>query len=122
MPTAAEAAAIITSRCMAGNDVGTLGISVVFFVLGQVTLHVFVSLFRALTTYDDAEQIAGENLAAALTDFTLRPLPEAAAELSPRPGRMGHRQPGERQRPRMGDQFVHDVLRGRLGVLQRHAA
>ncbi|MBX3226160.1 MAG: DUF350 domain-containing protein [Labilithrix sp.] len=61
------ATGIITSHAMAGNDVGTLGISVVFFVLGQITLHVFVSLFRALTTYDDAEQIAGENLAAALS-------------------------------------------------------
>jgi uncharacterized membrane protein YjfL (UPF0719 family) len=61
------ATGIITSRAMAGNDVRTLGISVVFFVLGQLTLHVFVSLFRALTTYDDAEQIAGENLAAALS-------------------------------------------------------
>jgi uncharacterized membrane protein YjfL (UPF0719 family) len=52
---------------MAGSDVRTLGISVVFFVLGQISLHVFVSLFRALTTYDDAEQIAGENVAAALS-------------------------------------------------------
>ncbi|HVH46522.1 MAG TPA: DUF350 domain-containing protein, partial [Labilithrix sp.] len=61
------ATGIITSHAMAGSDLKTLGISVVFFVLGQVTLHVFVSLFRALTTYDDAEQIAGENLAAALS-------------------------------------------------------
>jgi uncharacterized membrane protein YjfL (UPF0719 family) len=61
------ATGIITSRAMAGNDMRSLGISVVFFVLGQLTLHVFVSLFRALTTYDDSEQIAGENLAAALS-------------------------------------------------------
>ncbi len=61
------ATGIITSHAMAGSDVRTLGISVVFFALGQVTLHVFVSLFRALTTYDDAEQIAGENVAAALS-------------------------------------------------------
>ena len=61
------ATGIITSHAMAGNDLATLGISVVFFVIGQVTLHVFVSLFRALTTYDDAEQIQGENLAAALS-------------------------------------------------------
>jgi len=61
------ATGIITSHAMSGNDVKTLGISVVFFVLGQVTLHVFVSLFRALTTYDDAEQIAGENIAAAMS-------------------------------------------------------
>jgi uncharacterized membrane protein YjfL (UPF0719 family) len=58
---------IITSHAMAGNDLQTLGISVVFFVIGQVTLLLFISLFRALTTYDDAEQIAGENLAAALS-------------------------------------------------------
>jgi uncharacterized membrane protein YjfL (UPF0719 family) len=61
------ATGIITSNAMAGNDVPSLGISVVFFVIGQATLHVFVSLFRALTTYDDAEQIAGENVAAALS-------------------------------------------------------
>ncbi|HVJ92532.1 MAG TPA: DUF350 domain-containing protein [Labilithrix sp.] len=61
------ATGIITSHAMAGNDARTLGISVIFFVLGQITLHVFVSLFRALTTYDDAEQIAGENVAAALS-------------------------------------------------------
>ena len=61
------ATGIITSHAMAGNDAMTLGISVAFFVLGQATLHVFLSLFRALTTYDDAEQIAGENFAAALS-------------------------------------------------------
>lgn len=61
------ATGIITSRAMAGDDARELGISIIFFVLGQITLHVFVSLFRALTTYDDAEQIAGENLAAAMS-------------------------------------------------------
>jgi uncharacterized membrane protein YjfL (UPF0719 family) len=61
------ATGIITSHALAGNDLRTLGLSLTFFVLGQLTLHVFVSLFRALTTYDDAEQIAGENLAAALS-------------------------------------------------------
>jgi uncharacterized membrane protein YjfL (UPF0719 family) len=61
------ATGIITSHAMAGSDMHSLGVSVVFFVIGQVTLHVFVSLFRALTTYDDSEQIAGENLAAALS-------------------------------------------------------
>jgi uncharacterized membrane protein YjfL (UPF0719 family) len=61
------ATGIITSHALAGNDLRTLGLSFTFFVLGQVTLHLFVSLFRALTTYDDAEQIAGENLAAALS-------------------------------------------------------
>jgi uncharacterized membrane protein YjfL (UPF0719 family) len=61
------ATGIITSHAMAGNDLATLGISCVFFVIGQITLHLFVSLFRALTTYDDSEQITGENLAAALS-------------------------------------------------------
>ncbi|MGZ3452108.1 MAG: DUF350 domain-containing protein [Polyangiales bacterium] len=61
------ATGIITARAMAGNDLPSLGLSLVFFVLAQVTLHVFVSLFRALTVYDDAEQIRGENLAAAIS-------------------------------------------------------
>ena len=61
------AAGIITSRAIGGTDVHSLGVSLVFFVIAQLTLHVFVSLFRALTTYDDAEQIHGENMAAALS-------------------------------------------------------
>ncbi|MFT3764158.1 MAG: DUF350 domain-containing protein [Minicystis sp.] len=61
------ATAIITSRAVAGGDLHDLGISLAFFALGQVTLHVFITLFRALTVYDDAEQIQGENLAAALS-------------------------------------------------------
>ena len=61
------ATGIITSRAISGNELRDLGLALVFFVLAQVTLHVFAALFRALTTYDDAEQIAGENLAAALS-------------------------------------------------------
>lgn len=61
------ATGIIASRAVAGNDLPSLGLSLVFFVLAQLTLHVFVSLFRFLTVYDDAEQIAGENLAAAMS-------------------------------------------------------
>ncbi|WP_438029939.1 DUF350 domain-containing protein [Sorangium sp. So ce233] len=61
------ATGLITSRAIAGKDLGDLAISLGFFLLAQVTLHVFISLFRALTTYDDAEQIQGENLAAALS-------------------------------------------------------
>jgi len=60
-------AGIITSRAIGGTDLHSLGVSLVFFVLAQITLHVFISLFRALTTYDDAEQIHGENMAAALS-------------------------------------------------------
>ncbi len=61
------AAGIITSRAIGGTDLRSLGISLVFFVIAQLTLHVLVSLFRALTSYDDAEQIHGENMAAALS-------------------------------------------------------
>ncbi len=61
------ATGIITAHAVAGNSVHELGLSLLFFTIAQVTLHVFASLFRALTTYDDAEQIAGENLAAALS-------------------------------------------------------
>lgn len=61
------ATGIITSRAVAGGSVREVGLALTFFVLAQVTLHVFIILFRALTTYDDAEQIQGENLAAALS-------------------------------------------------------
>jgi uncharacterized membrane protein YjfL (UPF0719 family) len=61
------ATGIVTSHALAGNDLASLGLSLAFFLLAQVTLHVFVSLFRALTTYDDAEQIHGENMAASIS-------------------------------------------------------
>jgi len=61
------ATGIVTAHAIGGNDLHGLGVSLVFFVLSQVTLHVFTLLFRTLTTYDDAEQIAGENMAAALS-------------------------------------------------------
>ena len=61
------ATAIVTSHELGGNDLPSLGLSLAFFFLSQVTLHVFVSLFRVVTTYDDAEQIHGENIAAAIS-------------------------------------------------------
>lgn len=61
------ATGILVSRAIGGSDWASLGISLVFFVLGQITLHGFVILFRALTVYDDAEEILGENIAAALS-------------------------------------------------------
>jgi uncharacterized membrane protein YjfL (UPF0719 family) len=61
------ATGIVISRCLYGDDLSTLGVSVAFFGLGQVSLHLCVILFRALTSYDDAEEIKGENLAAALS-------------------------------------------------------
>jgi len=61
------ATAIIVSKAISGNDLNTLGISAVFFVLAQISLHVLVSMFRFLTSYDDSEEIIGENVAAALS-------------------------------------------------------
>jgi uncharacterized membrane protein YjfL (UPF0719 family) len=61
------ATGILLSRSVSGTDLGTLGVALVFFVLAQFTLHLFVMLFRTLTAYDDAEEILGENLAAALS-------------------------------------------------------
>lgn len=61
------ATGLLVSHAVAGTDVGSLGVSLVFFVLAQLTLHLFVLLFRTLTVYDDAEEILGENLAAAVS-------------------------------------------------------
>jgi uncharacterized membrane protein YjfL (UPF0719 family) len=61
------ASALVTSRAIVGSDTHAIGPSLAFFVIAQATLLVFVSLFRVLTTYDDAEQIHGENLAAAIS-------------------------------------------------------
>ncbi|MEI7895268.1 MAG: DUF350 domain-containing protein [Myxococcales bacterium] len=61
------ATGIILSRSLSGHGLKDLGISVAFFVLGQITLHLFVILFRAVTTYDDSKEILGNNLAAAMS-------------------------------------------------------
>jgi uncharacterized membrane protein YjfL (UPF0719 family) len=61
------ATGIIVARAVAGSDLKTLGLSLVFFVIAQATLHVMVMLFRLLTAYDDAEEILGGNVAAALS-------------------------------------------------------
>ncbi len=58
---------IFASRAVAGSDLRGLGLSVAFFALAQVTHMAFVALFRALTVYDDSEQIEGENTAAAIS-------------------------------------------------------
>ncbi len=44
-----------------------MGIGLVFFVLSQAVLLGLVALFRALTVYDDAEEILGENMACAIS-------------------------------------------------------
>jgi uncharacterized membrane protein YjfL (UPF0719 family) len=61
------ATGLIAAECFYGDDVRTLGISIVFFVIGQVTLHLFVLLFRTLTLYAEDQEIRGENVAAALS-------------------------------------------------------
>jgi len=61
------ATGLIIARCLYGDDIGTLGVSVVFFVLAQATLHLFVVLFRFLTLYAEDEEILGENVAAAVS-------------------------------------------------------
>lgn len=58
---------ILVSRAATGNDVRSIGLALVFFALALITHQMLMVLFRALTTYDDAEQIEGENLAAAVS-------------------------------------------------------
>ena len=58
---------LIIARCLYGDDLDTLLISVVFFVVAQATLHVFVVLFRLLTLYEEDQEIAAENVAAAVS-------------------------------------------------------
>lgn len=58
---------ILAAPAIAGSDLHGLGLAVSFFGLAVVTQAAYVALFRTLTVYDDAEQIQGENLAAALS-------------------------------------------------------
>lgn len=61
------ATGIVAAHAIAGSKLRDVGLSLLFFALAMSALWAFVTLFRALTTYDDAEQIQGENLAAALS-------------------------------------------------------
>jgi uncharacterized membrane protein YjfL (UPF0719 family) len=61
------ATGIITSRAVAGSDLRGVWLSMTFFLLAQFAHQAIVTLYRALTTYDDAEQVEGENLAAAIS-------------------------------------------------------
>jgi uncharacterized membrane protein YjfL (UPF0719 family) len=61
------ATGLLTSKAIAGTDLRGLGLSLVFFLIAQATLHLLVILFRTLTSYDDAAQIRSENLAAAVS-------------------------------------------------------
>ena len=61
------ATGIVAAHAIAGSKLRDVGLSLLFFMLAMAALWAFVTLFRALTTYDDAEQIQGENLAASLS-------------------------------------------------------
>ncbi len=61
------ATGIITAKAVAGSDLRGIGLSLAFFALAEVAQQVVVGLFRLLTTYDDSDQIAGENMAAAIS-------------------------------------------------------
>ncbi|RYE84718.1 MAG: DUF350 domain-containing protein, partial [Myxococcales bacterium] len=61
------ATGIVIAHNIHGSGLGTLAVSLVFFVLAQLSLHLFVVLFRALTSYDDSEEVLTGNLAAALS-------------------------------------------------------
>ena len=56
---------LLLSHCVYGRDFGSIGVAVAFFAIGFVTLHALVVAFRALTSYDDAQEVLGENVAAA---------------------------------------------------------
>ncbi len=61
------ATGIIVSRSIGGATAKDVGLSFVFFLIAQLSLHAVVAAFRWLTPYDDGEEILGENLAAALS-------------------------------------------------------
>lgn len=61
------ATGLLASKAVSGHSARELGLAAVFFSLAMLAHAGFVALFRALTTYDDAEQIEGENLAAGIS-------------------------------------------------------
>jgi hypothetical protein len=58
---------ILAQHAVAGQNWLGFGLALVFFSLATATHLSLVSLFRALTTYDDDEHIRGGNLAAAIS-------------------------------------------------------
>lgn len=61
------ATSILIARCLYGDDLATLGVSLAFFAIAQLTLHLFVALFRAVTIHDDRQVILDGNVAAAIS-------------------------------------------------------
>lgn len=58
---------VLASRAVVGGSIEDVGLALIFFVIAMISHALFVSLYRLLTTYDDAEQIHGENLSAAIS-------------------------------------------------------
>jgi len=61
------ALAVIVARAVPGSRLAELPAAVVFAAIGLVTWASFVALFRFVTTYSDAQEIAGDNPAAAVS-------------------------------------------------------
>lgn len=58
---------VLAQHAVSAQDWRGWGLSLVFFALAVATQLGLVALFRAITTYDDAEHVRGGNLAAALS-------------------------------------------------------
>ncbi len=61
------AVALIVGESAIGGAARDVLLSLTFFGLGILAHQVIVALFRVVTKYDDAEQIAGDNVAAAVS-------------------------------------------------------
>ncbi|MEZ6038132.1 MAG: DUF350 domain-containing protein [Planctomycetota bacterium] len=60
------ATGLIAAAVFVGHEWADLGVSLLFFAIGQVSLHLLVWLFRLLTVYDDRQQLEDGNVAAAV--------------------------------------------------------
>lgn len=58
---------IVTAHCFAADALGNLPVGAIFFAVAETSLVVLSLIFRALTTYADSQEIAGENVAAAVS-------------------------------------------------------
>lgn len=58
---------VVAAHCLVGEGLAALPIGMVFFVIAQLALVALVLLLRCLTYYADDQEIAGENLAAAIS-------------------------------------------------------
>ncbi len=61
------ASSLLVAASAGGQNAHDLGVSAAFFGIGLVTIALFSVLFRALTSYDDAAEVKGENAAAAIS-------------------------------------------------------